>query len=75
MEVVRTYYYGGHLYEEYCIINNKREGLYKKYYSNGQLWVIRNYIDGKLNGEYKTYVYGQLSSICNYIDGKENGEY
>jgi antitoxin component YwqK of YwqJK toxin-antitoxin module len=55
MEVVRTYYDEGQLKEEYCLINNKKEGLYKKYHKNGQLYEICNYVDGKENGEFKRY--------------------
>ena len=29
MEVVQTYHNKGKLKEEYCLINNKKEGLYK----------------------------------------------
>ena len=43
------------LNEEYCLINNKKEGLYKSYYENEQLYEICNYVNGKLNGEYKEY--------------------
>ncbi len=34
------------------------------------------HIDGKENGEYKSYWDNrQLYEICTYIDGKKNGEY
>ena len=36
MEVVRSYHTEEQLKEEYCLINNKKEGLYKEYYENGQ---------------------------------------
>ena len=36
MEIVRTYYKEGQLQEEYCLINNKKEGSYKSYFENGQ---------------------------------------
>ena len=29
--------------------------LFKQFYKNGQLWVICNYINEKINGEYKIY--------------------
>ena len=57
-------------------INGKREGEYKSYHKNGQLYEIYNCIDGKRNGEYKTYLdNGQLHAIYSYIDEKINGEY
>ena len=37
MEVIRTYYGEGQLKKEYCLINNKKEGLYKKYSEDGIL--------------------------------------
>ena len=40
MEVVRTYYDKGQLYEEYCLINNKIEGLYKTYNINEQIDIL-----------------------------------
>ena len=37
---------------------------------------MRNYVDGKINGEYKCYhINGQLKIMCNYVDEKINGEY
>ena len=42
------------LKSEVFMHNGKKEGIYKSYYSNGQLWYIYNYIDDKINGEYKT---------------------
>ena len=74
MEVVRTYYAKGQLKEEYCLINNKKEGLYKLYYSDGQLHLICNYIDGKRNGEWQLYYNnGQIWGNSNYVNGKING--
>ena len=35
------------LKSEVFIHNGKREGVYKSYYSNGQLYSEVNYIDGK----------------------------
>ena len=33
------------------------------------------YLDGKLNGEKKSYYEnGQLEILCSYTDGKKNGE-
>ena len=55
----RTYYKNGmdeqptpcgQLHKEYYKINNKNQGLYKSYWSNGQLTIICNYVDGKKMG-------------------------
>ena len=35
MDVVRTYHHEEQLKEEYFVINNKIEGLYKEYHENG----------------------------------------
>ena len=49
------------LKSEVFMMNGKREGIYKSYWSNGQLYEEVNYIDGKRNGIYKRYHYnGQL---------------
>ena len=45
-EIVRNYYEIGELKEEYFIFNGKKEGEYKSYYYNGQLWEVCNYING-----------------------------
>ena len=37
------------------IINCKREGLWKSYHSNGQLYSEGNYINDKLDGLWKYY--------------------
>ncbi len=77
-KVVRTFYDKEQtkLDEEYYEINGNKEGEYKQYWDNGQLCIIFNYIDDKLNGKFKSYhTNGQLGIICNYIDGKINGEY
>ena len=60
-EVKRTYYNDEVLKEEWIEINGKKDGYYKRYYSNGQIWCICSYIDDKLSGEYKSYdEYGDL---------------
>jgi antitoxin component YwqK of YwqJK toxin-antitoxin module len=35
------------LKSEVFMNNGKKEGIYKSYYNNGQLWEEVNYIDGK----------------------------
>ena len=52
MDVIRDYHENEQLKEEYCLINNKKEGLYKEYYKNGQICEICNYVGGQINGGY-----------------------
>ena len=78
-QVVRTYN-NGNPYEEYFVmdgIRSSKEGIYKKYHYDGrQIFVICNYINDKINGEYKLYwENGQLSEICYYFNGKKDGEF
>jgi antitoxin component YwqK of YwqJK toxin-antitoxin module len=64
------------LWYEYFIFNNKREGEYKDYYKNGQLYEIVNYKNNNLEGEHKQYwVNKQLSVIYNYKNNKKEGKY
>ena len=55
--VIRTYHDQDEtkLKEEYFVHNNKKEGIYKLYYENGDLWKEVNYIDDKRNGIFKSY--------------------
>ena len=71
------YYENGHLKETYFSDeNNRKQGLYRKYWPNGRLWIKCTYQDGKLNGRYQSYYRnGQLLSECNYTNGKEDGTY
>ena len=50
-EVKRTYYNNGELESEVFLLNGKRNGEYKEYHMNGQLYWICSYIDDKLYGE------------------------
>ena len=45
-ELVRTYYTNGNILEEYYMFNGKKEGEFKSYWDNGQLWEVCNYING-----------------------------
>ena len=51
--VIRTYYDKEKtiMKEEYFKINDKKEGIYKEYMENGQLWEEVNYIDNKKHGK------------------------
>ena len=58
------------LKSEVFMHNGKKEGIYKSYYTYGELKKEVNYIDGKKNGVYKEYYEnGQLWEEVNYIDG------
>ena len=70
--------------EEVFILNGIREGICKRYYKCGCLMALCNYVNGKLNGEYKTFYNtckkynnegNNISCICYYIDDKKNGLY
>jgi uncharacterized protein len=77
-QYIRTYHDNAktQLKEEYYEVNGKIEGVYKKYYYNGQIYIICNFINGILHGEYKSYhKNGQLFNECYHVDGKLNGEY
>jgi antitoxin component YwqK of YwqJK toxin-antitoxin module len=79
--VYKMYYENGQLKE----MNNYIDGNiieYKLYYNNGcklsdntedsfgQLYMVCNYVNGKLEGEFKSYYSdGQLKEIYNFIDG------
>jgi antitoxin component YwqK of YwqJK toxin-antitoxin module len=79
--VFKSYYSNGQLKE----MNNYIDGNiieYKLYYNNGcklsdntedsfgQLYMVCNYVDGKLEGEFKSYhENGQLKEIYNFING------
>jgi antitoxin component YwqK of YwqJK toxin-antitoxin module len=62
--------------ECYILPNGKREGLYKLFYNNRQLYKQCNYIDDKIEGIYETWFEdGKLHSRCDYINNKRNGLY
>lgn len=57
------------------IKNQKREGISKFYFNNGQLKSSTEYVDGVLHGEELLYHdNGQLKSSAKYLQGKINGE-
>ena len=62
--------------EEYTDRYGKKEGEYKRWYSNGQLWVQLYYKERKLDGESKWwYDNGQLEFQKYYKEGKRDGEF
>jgi antitoxin component YwqK of YwqJK toxin-antitoxin module len=57
-------------------VNDKLNGEYKRYYSNGQLHIICTYVNDLENGTYKEYLLktdsiGELKEICNCVNGKK----
>ena len=61
-------------HEEYFEHNGLKEGIYKKYHSNGLLYLECNYINGLREGVFKRYHdNGQLYIECNYINGLREG--
>jgi len=56
--------------------NGLKQGEYKKYYSNGQLWFHCYFKNNNIHGEYKEYYSGgQLWVHCYYKDNNRHGEY
>lgn len=73
---VHSYIENGIKYEYEVDENGLRNGFYKLYYENGQLWVDAFYKDDKLNGFYKSYFNnGQLCIDTVYKNGERNGFY
>ena len=53
-----------------------REGIYKSYYMNGEVEIIKNYKNGNLHGKYQTfYSDGKLNSEYNLVDGGKVRDY
>jgi len=70
--VIRTYHDQDEtrIYEEYFILNNKKEGVYRSYHKNGCELSIDNSNRENLSG---TNSLGQLMAEVNYIDDKMDG--
>ena len=72
-------------FEKNNILDKTFSGIQKSYYKNGVLKSEFFHVNGKIEGEYKTYYNSKLSIInpqnkiihetCNYIDNKIDGEY
>ena len=64
----------GHLKHIAHYENDKKEGLQKEYYDNGQLALVVNYVHGKKEGLQKEYTYdGKLFSTVNYKNNYKEG--
>jgi antitoxin component YwqK of YwqJK toxin-antitoxin module len=58
------------------VVDGKKEGEYIKYYENGEINEIRQYVNNKLNGAFTAYfIDKQLLESCYYVDDKRHGEY
>ena len=74
----QQFYYNKQLHIQSLYINDKKEGLYQKWYLNDihQLWIKCNYINNKLNGLYQSwYSNGQLKIECIYNNNNKHGSY
>lgn len=75
-EHIITRYSNNQICQDYYNINEKKEGVYKLYHTNGNINIECEYKDGMNDGECKEwYENGQISSKCSYINGKIEGEY
>lgn len=74
---VKIYSETGQLQEKYKRDRKKQiHGIYKMYFSNKQLLLLREYKHGKIiNKEFVYYDNGQLRKIANYERGEYNGEF
>lgn len=65
----------GHVIKKIYFQNNGIiEGVYKKFWSNGNIVEISNYIGDLKNDEYKTYYQnGKLKKECEYKNDQLNG--
>jgi antitoxin component YwqK of YwqJK toxin-antitoxin module len=57
--------------EYYLLPNNKKDGNYKLWYDNGNLFKEKNYVNGEIKGEYKQYHYNGVLWKRFYINNKE----
>jgi antitoxin component YwqK of YwqJK toxin-antitoxin module len=74
--VVRTYYdtEKTKLKEEYFMVNNKKEGIYKLYdYSTGFILSEKNYINGKKEGISREFYNEKIFIETNYKNDKKYG--
>lgn len=76
--LIKDYYINGNIQMEgWAKKDDERvfEGTIKWYYENGKLSSIKNYLEGKLNGDYITYyTNGNKKYIKTYINGSIDGE-
>ena len=59
---------------ENSFVNGLRDGVWRQYWDNGQLWLKENYKNGKKEGSYIQYhENGKLNTNSNYKNGKPDG--
>ena len=68
---VLNYYDNGQIEYEYTLNEKKRKhGKFTHWNDNTTLFIESNYLDGKLDGEYKKYEEGKLIKHVKYSNGK-----
>jgi antitoxin component YwqK of YwqJK toxin-antitoxin module len=79
LKEIKTYYDNDILHQHYFVNENngKKEGKYKNWWCNGQLFIISYYKNGFLDGEYKVWNKdgGKLWINSYYKNGKVVGEH
>ena len=75
--IKRTFYSNDTINDTIFSNADKLEGEFKSFYPNGNIKLISNYIDGKLNGTYNFYYEKNeiINVQCVYINGKLHGKY
>jgi antitoxin component YwqK of YwqJK toxin-antitoxin module len=70
-----SFHDNGKLKEVYTIVGGKREGPIKQYGDDGVLEYEGNYVNGRIDGEYKTYDpgSGKIADIGQARDGETHG--
>lgn len=71
---ITTYYDNGKLSSKYTVKYNLYEGGYERFHSNGNKWIVGNYIHDKRHKLYQSFdVDGQLRFEANYDTGRLHG--
>ena len=70
-EEVEEYHNDGSLMCKYTLRFGEKEGLYQRWWENGQKWIECTFIDGKKYGLYKEWWSdGEKMTECTYRNGK-----
>lgn len=74
--IQRFYWFNGLLSEEYFMHNGQKEGVYKKFNSDGRLEIERNFKKGKLEGREIEFTFYRNDAlrITNWSNGKKHGK-
>lgn len=77
LEHIKSYHHDTqNLHEDYYVDKRtgRKEGPYREYYSNGQLYISTHYEDNEYNGEsFMYYQDGQLALKITYVNGRREG--